>query len=359
MRVLLVLPPSSVPSDGGAYTFTKSLREVFDKVPTQHAFQLLTTRSEDAPLQSVVAANQIDFVWFLTPYYEHVLVPFAITVWDLGHRTHPFFPEVSLSGWKFENRESFYATVLPRAALVVTGNEAGRTQINTFYRIPPERIILNPLPLSPDFRTLPGSDRVLEKLGLTRGSYLVYPAQFWPHKNHVTVLDTLKYLLDGGEDLTVVFTGRDKGNQAHVAQYARARLPADRVVFAGFVTIEELVGLYKSAFAMIFASLIGPDNLPPIEAMSLGCPVVCANYDGAAEQLSDGALLFEGLDSADAAAKVRSLRNADTRARLIGNGHSVAARYGTQGYGMTIVRALDKFAAIRKLWAPGSGYEHL
>ena len=206
MRVLFVSPPSK-PSDGGAFTFIESVAEVIGKTPTNHRFQLFTARSQDVPLQTIVAANQIDFVWFLTPYYEHVLVPFAITVWDLGHRTHPFFPEVSLSGWKFENRESFYATVLPRAAIVITGNEVGRDQISSFYRIPSERIILNPLPLGSNFQNRMGSDEVLKKFGLAPASYLLYPAQFWPHKNHITVLDALKRLLDDGEDLRVVFTG--------------------------------------------------------------------------------------------------------------------------------------------------------
>jgi glycosyltransferase involved in cell wall biosynthesis len=359
MRVLFVSPPSSVPSDGGSFTFIKSVTEAIGKTQTNHSFRLFGARTDGVALQTIVAADQIDFVWFLAPYYEHVLVPFAITVWDLGHRTLPFFPEVSLSGWKFENRESLYATVLPRAAIIVTGNEAGRDQISNFYRIPSERIVLNPLPLSPDLRNTMGSDEVLKKFGLTPASYLLYPAQFWPHKNHITVLDALKRLLDDGEDLRVVFTGRDKGNQVHVAQYAAAHLPPDRVIFAGFVTVEELVGLYKNAFAMIFASLLGPDNLPPIEAMSFGCPVVCARYDGALQQLSGGALLFDALDSTEAAAKVKSLRDLEARELLVREGHLVADKFSTRSYGMTILRALDGFASIRKLWAGGSGYEHL
>ena len=43
-------------------------------------------------MQSWIAEKKIDFVWFLSPYYEPVDVPFAATVWDLGHREMPYFP---------------------------------------------------------------------------------------------------------------------------------------------------------------------------------------------------------------------------------------------------------------------------
>ncbi len=36
-------------------------------------------------------------------------------------------------------------------------------------------------------------------------------------------------------------------------------------------------------------SYFGPENLPPLEAMTLGCPVICSNYAGAKEQLGDAA----------------------------------------------------------------------
>src|SRR5438552_13932917 len=87
------------------------------------------------------------FVWFLSPYYEPVDVPFAATVWDLGHREMPYFPELSLSGWKFDEREGFYSHLLPRASIVVIGNGVGARCVNEFYRVRPDNICEIPLPV--------------------------------------------------------------------------------------------------------------------------------------------------------------------------------------------------------------------
>ena len=54
-------------------------------------------------------------------------------VWDLQHRLQPLFPQVSADGiW--ENRERRFSTVLRRAALVITGTEVGRREIEQFSR---------------------------------------------------------------------------------------------------------------------------------------------------------------------------------------------------------------------------------
>lgn len=45
---------------------------------------------------------------------------------------------------------------------------------------------------------------------------------------------------------------------------------------------------------MVYASLMGPNNLPPIEAAYLGCPVIISDMPGHREQMKDCALFFEG-----------------------------------------------------------------
>ena len=40
------------------------------------------------------------------------------------------------------------------------------------------------------------------------------------------------------------------------------------------------------------ASHFGPTNIPPIEAMEIGCPVICSDLKGHREILGDSALYF-------------------------------------------------------------------
>ncbi|MFM6269445.1 MAG: glycosyltransferase, partial [Dolichospermum sp.] len=52
-----------------------------------------------------------------------------------------------------------------------------------------------------------------------------------------------------------------------------------------------MTSLYINAFSLAFMSFFGPDNLPPLEAMALGCPVIASKVSGSEEQLGNNALL--------------------------------------------------------------------
>jgi glycosyltransferase involved in cell wall biosynthesis len=116
--------------------------------------------------------------------------------------------------------------------------------------------------------------------------------------------------------------------------------------------------LYLNAYAMTFASTMGPDNLPPLESMALGCPVVSAAFNGAREQMGDAALFFDPLDANDAVAKVAVLSDPRLREQLIANGHALVKTRSSDVYVAKINQALDVFAKKRKLWGPSNSYRH-
>jgi glycosyltransferase involved in cell wall biosynthesis len=360
MRVLFVGNPSHRPTDGGSATFQQSLLAGFKGMHSAHDCLYIQPTPGKGAVQSWVAEKHIDFVWFLSPYYEPVEVPFATTVFDLGHRELPYFPEVSVSGWTFDQREAYYQYVLPRASIVVIGNSTGARSVESLYRVPPANICAIPLPVDrAPVQGLTPDGSLLEPYGLTPRQYLFYPAQFWPHKNHVTLIEALLLLRNAGNPFKLVFTGSDKGNRAHVTNYVNFRGLRDCVLFLGFVETQVLHQLYLNAHAMVFASLMGPDNLPPLEAMALSCPVVCATSNGAREQLGDAALFFEGLDAQDAATQILKLADPQLRQTLIANGHALTQTRGPDEYVKRINSALDQFARKRRLWGPSNSYKHL
>jgi glycosyltransferase involved in cell wall biosynthesis len=307
---VLFIHAACKPTDGGVYPFVQAVTGALKEFKTNHEFGFKELRMQKE--------FDADFVWFLTPHFEVVQAPFAMTVWDLGHRILPEFPEVSLSGWTFDQREAFYQYVLPRAAIVITGNVQGATEIRQFYRIQEKRILLNPLPVSETLLKIePSAVSEYPK------PYLLYPAQFWPHKNHITLIDAVKIL----GKYTLVFTGADKGNRNFVETYARTQKVS--INCPGFVSLSVLKGLYLNAHAVVFPSLLGPDNLPPLEARALGCPLVeCATVDP------------------------YTLAKAIQEVKQPQDTHVPTARQ----YAERIVKALDGFAPTRRLWGT---YRHI
>jgi hypothetical protein len=135
----------------------------------------------DPQMDSWVREQHIDIVWFLRQGGGRVSVPYITTVWDLAHRSQPYFPEVSITGWNWEEREQTYRSILPRASFILTGTNAGKHEIVHYYGVNPENVIVVPLPVPAfareDHRL--GAFNIREKHGIC-GDFLIYPAQFGP-----------------------------------------------------------------------------------------------------------------------------------------------------------------------------------
>jgi len=303
--------------------------------------------------ESLYRKYQIDVMLFFSPLHPALDLPYITTVWDLEHRKQPWFPEVSNMGVWY-GREKGYLDTLGRASFILTGTECGKEEIMRFYTIPPDRIRVIPFP-TPRF-ALNGINKVtttdaVNKYGI-QGEYLFYPAQFWAHKNHINLLYSLKLLHEKyGVKLSLVLVGSDKGNITHVQKVTGELGLSNYVYFLGFVSQEEVIDLYKSALALIFVSFFGPDNLPPLEAFALGCPVVAAHISGSDELLGDAALCVDPKNPEEIAHAVYLLySDKQLRNQLIQKGFLRAVEWKGDDYIRAIFSLLDEFEHIRRCW---------
>jgi glycosyltransferase involved in cell wall biosynthesis len=298
--------------------------------------------------------QRVDVVWFATNYVERCDLPYVMTVFDVEHVRQPWFPEVSAGG-EWERRHHHYSRFIPKATLVIVPNASGREQVAHHFGIDAERVLCLGHPTPSFAREAARRDRQprerVERLGVS-GPYLFYPAQFWPHKNHPALFDCVAALVrDGAAPYELVLVGADKGGQlAHVRAVARDAGVADRVRFLGFVETEDLVALYQHAHALTYMSFFGPENLPPLEAFALGCPVVAADVPGAREQLGDAALLVPPTEPARIAEAVRRLEDPALRDELATLGRERAESLTPQAYVSGVFDFLDEFEHVRRCW---------
>lgn len=301
-------------------------------------------------LNTLILRDEIELVYFLPPFYEKVDTPFVLTIWDLGHRKETYFPEVSVENDSFSGRETFFGTVPMQASYVVIGNNEGKRQLESFYNIESGRIKTIPMP-TPDYVYETKEDTsVLDKFDLTKNKYLFYPAQFWAHKNHIRIIKAIKKFKAEGGDFKVVFTGADQGNEKYIKKQAEEFGLEKDVLFLGFVNKEEIIALYKNAYALTYASFLGPDNIPPLEAMALNCPVISADAPGMREQLGECALFFNPKDEDELIEKIKQLENQELRQNLITKGELLAKTCSIENYINKMVQIIDDFAPIRECW---------
>lgn len=307
----------------------------------------------NGPLEKLAKKNKLDLVWFIGGgTFETIDIPYIATVWDLQHRLQPWFPEVSANG-SWAARETEYRYFLSRASFVIVGTEAGCNEVEMFYQVPKFRICKLPHP-TPSFALNKVNDNeldVCEKYNIPK-NYIFYPAQFWSHKNHINLLYAIKIIQEKQcLELPLVLVGSDKGNKDYVMQVAQDLGLQKQLHLLGFVPQIDMYGLYKNASMLAYASLCGPENLPPLEAFAVGCPVVASEVPGSLEQLGDAVLYCDPKNSQDIADKIYQLYSDNNlRDELINKGHLRAVSWIADDYVKGVFEIVDEFSTIRRNW---------
>lgn len=152
------------------------------------------------------------------------------------------------------------------------------------------------------FRVLPNSaDHVLAwptgrdgpgRYGLTPGGYLLSVGNRSPNKN-LTALIAAHAACGTAVPPLVLVGGGVPGVAADDA------LAGGRVRALGRVPDADLRGLYEGAAGFVFAALHEGFGIPPLEAMRLGVPVICARSGAMPEVLGDAPLWFDPRDQGD------------------------------------------------------------
>jgi glycosyltransferase involved in cell wall biosynthesis len=252
-------------------------------------------------LDKIFKKSNIDLVYFLSPTDLALALNcygYIFTLWDLCFLDHPEFPEVYINR-EFERREKLYRLAILKAVAVTTDSEFTKDNLIRKYGIVKERVISLPLLPSSEIMNIPKEElkrnfiKINEKYKIN-GKYIFYPAQFWPHKNHLYILEGLKLLKEKYRvEIHALFSGFDKGNLRFILSKAKEFGIENLIHYIGFVEDKELPYLYSQAIALVMPTYFGPTNIPPLEAFALGCPVLYSDLPGLREQVEGAALLLK------------------------------------------------------------------
>lgn len=179
-------------------------------------------------------------------------------------------------------------------------------------------------------RSLLGSGEILSKYHIHK-PYILYVGSMYPHKNLPRLVEAFRLVAEEHEDLSLVLVGKRDFFQERLR---REIGNDDRIIFPamidpnGFVTDEELTVLYQNALAFVFPSLSEGFGLPPLEAMSLGVPVLASDRTAIPEVCGGAALYFDPENTADLVQKIKALiENPSLRGELVNQGRENLSRF--------------------------------
>lgn len=232
-------------------------------------------------VHTLINALKPDYVICIGPYYLNTNYNYSSIIWDLAHLTSVrHFPEI-IANNGINKRNEKINLICSTASHLFVGTSSLANDIKNHYSFPICNIIINRMPLDRSY---------LEdtKNSKRKNNLIFYPAQLWPHKNHKRLLTSFCRLLKNKKienSWKMIFVGSDVVNFGKdLKDFVKSQSIENNVEFKGFVSDEELKYLYKSCHAMIFTSLLGADNIPPLEGLSQQILMSISNLPGHIEQ---------------------------------------------------------------------------
>lgn len=199
--------------------------------------------------------------------------------------------------WAYGSWYRWLHTRLGRTARrVITISEFSKSELIRWCDITPSKVSVTQLGC--DHMAAQRRDwAVLEKHLLTSSSYVLAVSSRNPNKNFQGVVRAMGFL--DGQPVRFVIAGNLNAQVFGESD----DLPAS-VIEVGHVSDAQLCALYERAGCFVFPSFYEGFGLPPLEAMTCGCPVVAADIAVLRETCGDAALFCDPADASSIAERI-------------------------------------------------------
>jgi glycosyltransferase involved in cell wall biosynthesis len=278
-----------------------------------------------------------DIDLFLCPsisLYPHFFLrkPFIFTLHDMQERYYPHF---------FSKKERFFRNLSAKALsfeaeTIICESRFVKNDIIKFLGVSKDKIVCieSPPPeefLNFKFENIRTKD-VIKKYKLPK-KYIFYPAQCWPHKNHVNLVEAFNIIKSSHPDVYMVFIGSQKDSFFKLMARIKELKLEKRVLHLGYIDYDDLPYLYKQSQMLVMPSLFESVSIPVFEAFAIGTPVCCSNVVALPEQVGDAGVIFDPNDVYDIADKISFLlSNEIIRKDLILKGIERVSNFNHENY---------------------------
>jgi glycosyltransferase involved in cell wall biosynthesis len=288
--------------------------------------------------------EDIDFFWspLISPYPHFFLKkPFVITLHDMQER---YYPSFFLLQERLIRRILHYA-LLKRSEAVLCESVYVKNDIHRFTGIDSKKIKVIPAPptraFSPESIVSDLQSKIKLKYHLP-DIFLYYPAQFWYHKNHISLVRALDVLQHEFPNLHLVFTGSKKNSFDIVKKLIHSLNLEEKIHILGFLEFEEIPYLYSLSKGLIMPSLFESISIPVYEAFGLCVPVISSNIMGLKEQIGDAGILFDPRDVGNIVDAVRLFMNdPQLQEKIAKKGYEKIKTYSYKTYQKDLISLWD------------------
>lgn len=299
-------------------------------------------------LESFLINQNINFIIFPTGSsspFSLQRTNYVTTLLDICHIEYPIFPEINDNN-NFFSKEFFIRKCISKSVFTFTVSQELKEKAERYYPFLKDKLFV--MPLSVDHLVFNKQDFVINNF---KKKYIFYPANYSAHKNHVSILKSLKYLKDhNNKTINLICCGHNKGNLKYLRLKTKEFDLQEQVTFYGFQTKEQVDNLYNNCDAVIFLSLFGPVNIPPLESWYYKKALVCNREFKA--QVKDAAILVDPLDYKDIAKGINKLDELGLTQDLINKGTANLKDLEEESHNYTVelLKKVEEYRIKKDLW---------
>ncbi len=302
----------------------------FQKVLADFNWYTLTEQIKFPRLLRKYKLDLVHFAHFNVPVFY--FGKFIVTIHDLILLNYPTVRSSTLSPifyWlKFSAYKMAIKSAIQRSSRIIAVSNFTKADILKNYpRIPEEKIKVT-YEACDDycFFNFRKDDQILPRYGIEK-PYFLYLGNVYPHKNPERLVMAMQALGKKNKLLRLVFVGGEDFFYKRLKALVEEK-KIENIIFSGFVPDYDLDAIFRNALAYVRPSLHEGFELPGLEAMSRGCPVIVSDYPCSREILEDSAYYFNGEDVESIAKALEDVsRNEDLRLDLIGRGYQQIKKY--------------------------------
>jgi glycosyltransferase involved in cell wall biosynthesis len=246
---------------------------------------------------------------------------------DLQHIHLPEF----FSPAQREAREATYRTYCQQASMVAVSSSWSREDVASHFGLADGKVRVVPLAPATEIYAIPVETDLAEVRRRLRlpDAFAFYPAQTWPHKNHIGLVKALAEVRQRyGVNIHLVCSGTLTPFLPKIEQCIEALGVRDLVHFVGHVSALDLQCLYRLSRCVVIPTRFESASFPLWEAFTARKPAACSDVTSLPAQAGEAALIFDPTDThAMACAVYRLWTDEPLRSRLIERGVARVAQF--------------------------------
>ena len=299
---------------------------------------------EQVALPVLIRKEKLDLM-----HFTHFNVPvfyrgkYIVTIHDLIKHSSRGMTTTTRSSWfywlKYLGYKFVFSQAVKKAKKIITPSQFVKNEVIKEYGVKPGKVVVTYEGVdeklkakSEERKTMVQNLKLLERYEIKK-PYLLYVGSVYPHKNVERLIEAVKllnnkYLTSDILHITLVIVCARNVFSERLRNKVVQMEAQEFVNLAGFVPDEDLAVLYKEAEAFVFPPLLEGFGLPGLEAMSVGCPVLCSNIPVLREVYGEAALYFDPLNPEEMAKKmVEVIDQKGKRDKMAEKGKRQAEKY--------------------------------